>query len=102
MAIAMWMGAFVLASSIPNFRDLVGVVVSLFVVQYTFTLPMFFVIAHLKRQQQLTWYQALHRRWWDTLFILAALVATVLETYSNIHSMITDVQAGSTPMVFSC
>jgi hypothetical protein len=29
-------------------------------------------------------------------------VATVLETYSNIHSMITDVQAGSTPMVFSC
>ena len=102
MAFVLWIGAFLIASAIPNFGDLVGIVASLFVIQYTFTLPAFFFIAHQKQLLELSWSQAFRRQWWNTLFILAALVATVLGTYSSIRGMVLDSREGRTPSAFSC
>jgi hypothetical protein len=102
MAFILWIGAFLIASAIPNFGDLVGVVASLFVIQYTFTLPAFFFIAHQKQLQGLSWSRAFGKQWWNTLFIIAALVATLLGTYSSIRGMVLDVRDGRTPTAFSC
>jgi len=102
MAVILWVGAFLIASAIPNFGDLVGVVASLFVIQYTFTLPAFFFIAHQKQLHGLSWSKAFGKQWWNTLFIIAALAATVLGTYSSIRGMVLDVQEGRTPTAFSC
>jgi Transmembrane amino acid transporter protein len=102
MAIGVWIGAFIIASVIPNFGDLVGVVASLFVIQYTYTLPAFFVIAESKLRLQTTWVQAAYSHWFNTVFIVAALVATVLGSYSSIRSMTLDVREGTTPTAFSC
>jgi hypothetical protein len=102
MAVGLWIGAFLIASAIPNFGDLVGVVASLFVIQYTYTLPVFFVIAESKLRLRTTWVQAARKYWFNVIFIIAALVATVLGTYSSIQSMIVDVQEGTTPTAFSC
>jgi len=102
MAIGLWIGAFLIASAIPNFGDLVGVVASLFVIQYTYTLPVFFVIAESKHRLQMTWAQAARKQWFNVIFIVAALVATILGTYSSIRSMVIDVREGTTPTAFSC
>jgi hypothetical protein len=99
MSCAVWVGAFVIASAIPNFGDLVGIVAALFVIQYTYTLPAFFVIAETKSKSQLSWNQAARKHWFNSLYIGAALVATVLGTYSSIRGMILDVRQGTTPLL---
>jgi len=102
MAAGVWIGAFLIASAIPNFGDLVGVVASLFVIQYTYTLPAFFVIAESRLRTGDTWLKSAGRYWFNSIFIVAALVATVLGTYSSVRSMVLDVQTGTTPTAFSC
>jgi hypothetical protein len=92
MAAVVWIGAFIIASVIPNFGDLVGVVASLFVIQYTYTLPAFFVIAETKVNSELTWVAAARDHWFKSLYIVAALVATVIGTYSSVRAMVLDVR----------
>lgn len=102
MAAIVWVGALIIASVIPNFGDLVGIVASLFVIQYTYTLPAMFVIAEMKISSGLRWAAAVRKYWFHSLYIVAALVATVIGTYSSIRAMILDVRAGTTPPAFSC
>ncbi|KAI9766242.1 MAG: hypothetical protein M1840_006656 [Geoglossum simile] len=102
MAVVVWIFAFIVASVIPNFGDLVGVVASLFVLQYTYTLPVFFIIAEARLNAQETWFETARKYWIKWIFVFLCLVATVLGTYSSIRAMVLDVREGTTPSAFSC
>lgn len=68
--------------------DLVGIVASLFVIQNTYTLPAFFVIAETRLRCQSSWMKAAKKHRFNSIHIVAALVATVLGTYSSILGMV--------------
>lgn len=121
-----WGVAFVLAAAIPNFNYLSGLVGAVCILQFTYTFPPLFMLAHMIKKNAIQpgegfdpatgrtvrldhgvrrWIRGAKKHWylnlWNLVFCLGALTTATLGCYSAIEGLITAFAAGHQTS-FSC
>jgi hypothetical protein len=121
-----WGTAFVLAAAIPNFSYLSGLVGAVCILQFTYTFPPLFMLAHMVRTNAMQpgegfdpatgrtvrldrgmkrWMRGARKYWylnlWNLVFCLGALTTAALGCYSAVKGLIAAFQAGHQTS-FSC